>query len=314
MLARCLRRLLLSFQKTRIVEGRRIGTSSRQGHHCDRRRYWHRTGNRFDARGKGARLIVNDSARDAADNVVDEIHSNGGAAFAEYSAVGTPASASAITDAVASRFGRIDILVNNAGISRPAPFGQDSDADIELVFAVNLLGPYSLMRRVWPMMIAQGGGTIVNTASSAALGSGASGAYAPSKAGIIGLTKEAAIAGEEYVIRVNAIMPSAWTTLLDKHPDESFRNWMQQHFPPRMVAAATTFLASPQCDLNGQILIVGGGYVSRLCFSIDAGITDKDLTPEALESNIDAIALGSPIRELMFQRDLQDVYFGLFPR
>lgn len=262
---------------------------------------------------RGASLIVNDCAHEAADAAVNDIRRAGGTACAEYSAVGTTGSADKIIAAALNEFDRLDILVNNAGISRPAPFGEGTDADIELVFAVNLLGPYGLMRRAWPIMKSHGGGAIVNTASSAALGSGASGAYAPSKAGIIGLTKEAAIAGEAHGIRVNAIMPSASTTLLDKHPSREFRAWMERHFPPRLVASATSYLASDQCRLTGQVLTVGGGHVARLSFRLGKGITDPSLDMESLARNIDAVMADDRGTELLFQRDLQAVYFDLFP-
>src|SRR3546814_3826789 len=64
------------------------------------------------------------------------------------------------------------------------------------------------MRAVWPGMMTRGYGRILNTSSGAALGSGISGAYAPSKSGIIGLTKDAAISGRPHGIHINAIMPT----------------------------------------------------------------------------------------------------------
>src|SRR3546814_12049328 len=75
-------------------------------------------------------------------------------------------------------------------------------------------------------------GRILNTSSGAALGSGISGAYAPSKSGIIGLTKDAAISGRPHGIHINAIMPTAPTALLDNHPNKDFRRWNEINFPP----------------------------------------------------------------------------------
>src|SRR3546814_8291002 len=83
------------------------------------------------------------------------------------------------------------------------------------------------MRAVWPGMMTRGYGRILNTSSGAALGSGISGAYAPSKSGIIGLTKDAAISGRPHGIHINAIMPTAHTALLDNHPDKDFRRWIE---------------------------------------------------------------------------------------
>src|SRR3546814_15063267 len=82
-------------------------------------------------------------------------------------------------------------------------------------------------------------GRILNTSSGAALGSGISGAYAPSKSGIIGLTKDAAISGRPHGIHINAIMPTAHTALLDNHPDKDFRRWIAINFPAGLVAATS---------------------------------------------------------------------------
>lgn len=260
---------------------------------------------------RGASVIVNDIDLAAAQATVDGI---GGAAVAEGSAVGTGDFAAAIVDAALSAFGRLDILVNNAGISRPKPFGEDSDEEIAQVCAVNFTGPYRLMRAAWPVMRAQGGGRIVNTSSSAALGSGMSGAYAPTKAALIGLTKEAALCGAPLGIRVNAIMPSAFTPLLLKHPDADFRDWMRRHFAPEQVAAVTAYLASAESAVNGEIFTAGGGLVSRVGFLRGEGHADPSLTPEAVRGHLDAIMDLSDGRVLTWQQDLQDIYASAFPR
>jgi NAD(P)-dependent dehydrogenase (short-subunit alcohol dehydrogenase family) len=238
---------------------------------------------------RGARLVVNDPAADLAGAVVAEIEAANGIAVAETSAVGTRDAADAIVAAALEAFGGVDILINNAGISRPAPFGEDSDADIELVLGVNLHGPYHLMRAVWPVMKAAGYGRILNTASSAAFGSGISGAYAASKAGVIGLTKEAAASGKAHGIKVNAVMPQAHTTLLDKHPDPAFRAWMARHFPARLVAEASAYLVSRDVAVTGELFAAGGGLVRRIAFHESAGWLDDDLTAEVVAERIDAI-------------------------
>lgn len=238
---------------------------------------------------RGARVLVNDPAPGAAQAVVDEIEAAGGEAFAETTPVGPGAAARAIVQTALDHFGQVDVLINNAGIARPAPFGEDSDEDIERIFAVNLLGPYALMRAVWPGMKARGYGRILNTSSSAALGSGISGAYAPTKSGIIGLTKDAAISGTPHDIRVNAIMPSAHTVLLQNHPDLEFRRWFEIHFPARLVAATSAFLASEACTVTGEIFSTGGGLVQRVTFYETPGVIDRELTPEAVRDTFDRI-------------------------
>lgn len=238
---------------------------------------------------RGAKVLVNDPAREMAQAVVDEIRAAGGAAAAELTPVGSVDAAKRIVRAAADFFGPVDILINNAGISRPGPFGQDSDADIERVFQINLLGPYALMRAVWPGMVERGYGRILNTSSGAALGSGISGAYAPSKSGIVGLTKDAAISGKPHGIRINAIMPTAHTSLLENHPDRDFRRWIEINFPASLVAATSVFLTSRECDVTGEVFSTGGGLVQRVTFYETAGILDKELTPEAVRDNMERI-------------------------
>lgn len=263
---------------------------------------------------RGARVLVNDIDIEAARAVAAEIDATGESAVPEGSAVGSADFAEAILGAAMAAFGRVDMLINNAGVSRPRSFGEDSDADIEAVCAVNFMGPYRLMRAVWPVMKAQGGGRIVNTSSSAALGSGMSGAYAPTKAALIGLTKEAALGGAALGIRVNALMPSASTPLLRNHPEQSFRDWMSRHFPPERVAVVTAFLVAKECPLTGEILTAGGGLVGRVAFIRARGHLDTDLTPESVQDNLDAILDVSDGELLSTQKDLQEIYFRAFPR
>lgn len=238
---------------------------------------------------RGAKVLVNDPAPGLARAVVEEIVAAGGDAAAETTPVGSVDAAKQIVRSANDRFGQVDILINNAGISRPAPFGEDSDADIERVFSVNLLGPYSLMRAVWPGMMARRYGRILNTSSGAAFGSGISGAYAPSKSGIIGLTKDAAVSGKPHGIYINAIMPTAHTALLQNHPDTDFRQWIEVNFPTSLVAATSAFLTSDQCAVTGEVFSTGGGLVQRMTFYETIGMLDKHLTPEAVRDNIDRI-------------------------
>ena len=169
------------------------------------------------------------------------------------------------------------------------------------------------MRAAWPVMRRQGYGRILNTCSSAALGSGISGAYAVSKAGVIGLTKDAAISGRPHGIQVNAILPSAHTELLDKHPDPAFRDWMRQNFQARQVAAASVFLASRANPCTAELFFVGGGHVSRATVVESAGVLDRDLTPEVVAETLERIMSLDAAVPVVTQADHGEVYARLFP-
>jgi hypothetical protein len=166
---------------------------------------------------------------------------------------------------------------------------------------------------VWPIMRARDYGRILNMASSAALGTGISGPYAVSKAGILGLTKDASIAGKPLGILVNALMPQAHTPLLDNHPDPAFRAWMRENFPPELVAAAIAFLVSGEMRDSGEIFAAGGGRVARLAFVESHGHFDCGLTPEGVRDNLDKIGDLSDGTILMTQADHEAIHDGLFP-
>src|SRR3546814_20450168 len=97
---------------------------------------------------RGAKVLVNDPAPGLAQAVVEEIAAAGGEAAAATTPVGSVGAARRIVQTATDRFGRVDILINNAGISRPPPFGEDRDADIERVFSVNVFVREE-ERRVW---------------------------------------------------------------------------------------------------------------------------------------------------------------------
>ncbi len=263
---------------------------------------------------RGARVLVVDPAADGrAAAVAREIVDAGGRVRADMTPVGDREAARAIVAAALDAFGRIDVLVNNAGVAKPGAFDAVADEDIDRVMAVNLMGPYALMRAVWPTMRAQAYGRIVNLASSAALGSGISGPYAVSKAGVIGLTKDAGLAGAPLGIFVNALMPSAHTPLIDNHPDPAFRAWMKSSLPPERVAAVAAFLASREMTQSAELFTAGGGLVTRMTFLESIGLFERDLTPEDVRANFATVCTLDGATVIATQDDHQRVYDAHFP-
>lgn len=172
---------------------------------------------------------------------------------------------------VAAAGATIDALANIAGIMDDmTPIGEVSDAVWERVFRVNVTGTMKLMRAVIPAMLAQGGGSIVNTASEAALrGSAAGVAYTASKHAVAGLTKSSAFMYGPSGIRVNAVAPGPTMTNIEASfgsPLGADRVQTAMAIMPDPVeadalAASITFLLSDDgVNINGIIMASDGGW------------------------------------------------------
>jgi NAD(P)-dependent dehydrogenase (short-subunit alcohol dehydrogenase family) len=178
---------------------------------------------------------------------------------------------SKVAEIVAAAGGRIDGLANIAGIMDDmTPIGELTDAVWKRVFAVNVDGTMKLIRAVVPAMLAQGSGSIVNTASEAALrGSAAGVAYTASKHAVVGLTKSTAFMYGPSGLRVNAVAPGPTITNIEAtfaSPLGAQRVRQAMAILPdaaeaEALAASITFLLSDDgVNVNGVVLASDGGW------------------------------------------------------
>ncbi len=174
--------------------------------------------------------------------------------------------------------GRLDVLCNNAGvIDAMAPVDEASDEDWQRVLAINLTGPFRLCRAAIPIMLASGGGSIVNTASVGGLRGGRAGAaYTASKFGLVGLTQNIAVTHGPRGIRCNAICPGSTETGIQQTRERlgtPLSEWGQQvgtrdrdkpePATPEQIAAVAVFLADPAASrINGAAIPVDGGWIA----------------------------------------------------
>jgi 3-oxoacyl-[acyl-carrier protein] reductase len=218
----------------------------------------------------GARVVVNyfRGAADA-DRVVGEITADGGEAVAVAADVSRPEQVEALFGAALARFGRVDVLVNNAARDfRPIPFGQLTWDEIQRDIDVIAKGAFLCCQRAVPLMLAQGGGKIVNISTVAVDDPPPDQTkYVMAKAALVGLTRSLSreLAGRN--IQVNMVVPNFVETDLVAHVPEGFRKRIAEATPmgrnasPVDVAQAVVFLASSFASFTtGQkIMVTGGG-------------------------------------------------------
>ncbi len=176
-----------------------------------------------------------------------------------------------ISKKVYERFGKIDVLVNNAGVTRDALLEKMSEEDWDFVIDVNLKGVFNMTKAVYPYMLEQGEGSIINTSSIVGVfGNIGQTNYAASKAGIIGMTKTWA---KEFTrkgakIRVNAVAPGfIMTPMVEKVPENILEKFgekipLKRFGKPEEVAKLYLFLASDDSSyITGQVIGINGGLV-----------------------------------------------------
>ena len=214
----------------------------------------------------GARLVLADRDEEAGAQLAADIIAAGGEAIFVPTDVSDPADAAALMQAALARFGRVDHAFNNAGVST---YTDDWDPGQMLrVLAVNLHGVMFGMQHQIAQMLAQGGGTIVNTASIAGLiGLRTSSHYVAAKHGVVGLTKSAAMEYAPDGIRVNCVNPGYVTTPMTKEAVETRGAEILAKVPmgrmglPEEIAEAVVWMCSDKASfMTGAAQVVDGGY------------------------------------------------------
>jgi NAD(P)-dependent dehydrogenase (short-subunit alcohol dehydrogenase family) len=178
-----------------------------------------------------------------------------------------------VVDQVLSKLSRIDILVNNAGRNIRGPAEHFAIQDWDAVIDLNLRAAFRMSQAVGQVMIHQGYGKIINTASlSSFIGLPNMVAYCASRGGITQMTKALAVEWAKYGVRVNAIVPGYFLTKQTEPflQDPKKREWVLSNIPmgrlgdaEKDIGGVIVFLASAASDyITGQTLIVDGGWLA----------------------------------------------------
>jgi NAD(P)-dependent dehydrogenase (short-subunit alcohol dehydrogenase family) len=224
---------------------------------------------------EGARVVIADIDSDGARRVAGQLPD----ALAVTVDTADAASVQNAVRAAVDHYGRIDVVFNNAGVTGAQfPLHDIPVDDWQRVRGIDGDGFFFVMKYCIAQMLKTGGGSIVNTASTAGLtGQLHISPYTFAKAGVIGLTRSAAIEYASQNIRVNAIAPTAvWTPLVERFaqtaPDPAAMRAALESYNPMPgiplaedVAAAVAFLASDEARwIIGHTLPIDGGYCAQL--------------------------------------------------
>ena len=243
---------------------------------------------------RGARIVVNDlggsvsgdgGSQGPAHDVVREIEALGGEAIANGDSVATPEGGEAIVQAAVDAFGTVYIVINNAGILRDKSFHNMTPDLLNPVIDVHLKGAFYVTQPAWKIMREKGYGRVVSTASNAGiLGNFGQTNYGAAKAGLVGFTNVLAQEGAKFNIKSNVIAPVAKTRMT-----EDLLGPLGDALEPEKVTPVVVYLASEECEVNGEIYSVAGGQVSRFFIGRTPGYFNADLTVEDVRDNLGQI-------------------------
>lgn len=223
---------------------------------------------------EGLKVVVSDVDAQGGEGTVELIRAAGGDALFVRCDVTRDAEVKELMERTVAAYGRLDYAFNNAGIEiEKGKLADGSEAEYDAIMGVNVKGVWLCMKHQIPLILAQGGGAIVNTASVAGLGAAPKmSIYSASKHAVIGLTKSAAIEYAKKKIRVNAVCPAVIDTDMFRRAYEAdpkkgeFANAM--HPVGRIgkveeIASAVLYLCSDGAAFTtGHSLAVDGGVTA----------------------------------------------------
>ena len=223
---------------------------------------------------RGARVVIADIDETVAQAAAQQLREQGFDAMAVAVDVSAPTDVAGLMDKVMAKFKRIDVLVNNAGVVHNAAPTEISPEQWHKVISVNLDGVFFCSQAAGRVMMAQGGGRIINIASTGAhVASKGYAAYCASKGGVVALTRALAVDWAQHNILVNSVSPGSIATAMSsrmrERDPEGFdrrvrRVPVQRHAKVEDVANAVVFFAGEESGyVTGRDLLVDGGMLAQ---------------------------------------------------
>jgi len=228
---------------------------------------------------EGASVVIADLDGDGAERVAVGIRAAGGRAIAQQTDIAVEADVARMVEAAVGEFGDLHVLHNNAAMTAAHEHAQDADLLTMSVdfwdrsFSVNLRGAMLASKHAIPVMIAGGGGAIVNTSTNQSLAGDLSQfAYSAAKAGVNALTRSIATAYGRRGIRCNTVAPGFIATAAtgEAVSAEMADAIVSNNLIPRAgqatdLAHAVLYLASDEASfVTGQLISIDGGQLSHL--------------------------------------------------
>ncbi len=244
---------------------------------------------------RGARIVLNDFGSgtlglpeqgvnpDIAEQAAQRIRDSGGEAISNHGDVGDPTTATEMVASALEAWGRIDILINNAGFASASFFPEVDADDMHRHVGVTLLGCLNTAKAVWPHLVEQNYGRIVNTGSPACFGNPTA-SYAATKSGLFGLTRTQAIFGRAHNIGVNLLLPMAISRLTEGLPESPFKTHLRTYFGAGKVTPVVAHLVSETCEVTGEAFTAGGGQFARIVYAASPA--------QEIDSTMESVAEG----------------------
>lgn len=219
---------------------------------------------------EGANIVLNSNVMEVGTPLIKELSEKYGVKVQAIQAdVTSYEEVSQMINKVKEDWGSVDILVNNAGITKDNLILRMSPEDFDIIINIHLKGVFNGVKAVYPIMMKQRSGKIINMASVIGImGNAGQANYAAAKAGIIALTKSAAKELAGRGVNVNAIAPGfIETAMTDAIPENEKAKILASIPMKRMaqtseVASVVAFLASDDASyINGQTIVIDGGML-----------------------------------------------------
>jgi NAD(P)-dependent dehydrogenase (short-subunit alcohol dehydrogenase family) len=216
--------------------------------------------------------------------VVEEIKRSGGEAIADQTDLSTFAGGKQLIANALAAFGKVDALVNNAGTMTIMKVGEIEEGKLLKELAVHVTGYIGTIQAVWPHMIEQGGGSIVNTSS----GFGGSGpgltTYMAAKSAVFSVTRDVALEGARHNISCNSLTPAARTRMSVPYWGADQTAGWDPNFASTL---ALYYCSSLSAGVTGKQLLLSPGNAVREMYIESHGLAnDEEWTPETLAERL----------------------------